>query len=95
MKTKDVPAIVMLLAGGVYCLCGIIYNIPLMEFLVHLLTILLIFWVFGGVVKIVLDRFMGEIEVKEEKDLENSDQKDSDDESDEEDSVRETLKETE
>ena len=78
MKTKDVPAIVMLLAGGVYCLCGIIYNIPLMEFLVHLLTILLIFWVFGGVVKIVLDRFMGEIVVKQEEDLENSEEESED-----------------
>lgn len=73
MKTKDVPAIVMLLAGGVYCLFGILYKIPLMEFLIQLLTILLIFWIFGGIVRMVLDRFMGEIEVKEEeKDLENS-----------------------
>ena len=73
MKTKDVPAIVMLLAGGVYCLFGILYKIPLMEFLIQLLTVLLIFWIFGGIVRMVLDRFMGEIEVKEEeKDLENS-----------------------
>ena len=92
MKTKDVPAIVMLLAGGVYCLCGIIYNIPLMEFLVHLLTILLIFWVFGGVVKIVLDRFMGEIVVKEEEELENSDEVDTENETDEDVSVKETSK---
>ena len=73
MNTKDVPAIVMLLAGGVYCLFGILYQIPLMEFLVHLLIILLIFWIFGGIVKMVLDRFMGEIEVKkEEEESENS-----------------------
>ena len=28
MKTKDIPAIVMLSAGGVYCLLGILYQIP-------------------------------------------------------------------
>ena len=93
MKTKDVPAIVMLLAGGVYCLFGILYRIPLMEFLINLLLVLLIFWIFGGIVKIVLDRFMGEIKVKEEEeDSENSegdDSKESDDEDYEEESYDE------
>lgn len=69
MKTKDVPAIVMLLAGLVYCLFGILYKIPLTEFLVQLLVILLIFWIFGGIIKMVLDHFMGEIEVKEEEEV--------------------------
>ncbi len=74
MKTKDVPAMVMLLAGGVYCLFGILYKIPLMEFLMQLLVILLAFWMLGGILKMVLDHFMGEIEVKEEEeDSENSD----------------------
>lgn len=89
MKTKDVPAIVMLLAGGVYCLFGILYKIPLMEFLTNLLIILIVFWILGGIVKMVLDRFMGEINVKEEK-VENSESEESEsnenDESVEEDS---------
>ena len=76
MKTKDVPAIVMLLAGGVYCLFGILYKIPLMEFLTNLLIILIVFWMFGGIVKMVLDRFMGEIKVKEEEG-ENSESEES------------------
>ena len=95
MKTKDVPAIIVLLAGGVYCLFGIIYKIPLMEFLIHLLIILLVFWMFGGIVRMVLDRFMGEIVVKKEEDLENSEGEDSESESEEEDSVRETSREAE
>ena len=94
MKTKDVPAIIMLLAGGVYCLFGVIYKIPLMEFLIHLLTILLVFWIFGGIVRMVLDRFMGEIVVKKEEDLEDSEEEDSEEEL-EEDSVKETSKDTE
>lgn len=64
MKTKEIPAIVMLLAGGVYCLLGIYYQIPLMEFSVQLLIVLLIFWVFGGIVRMFLDKNMGEIEDK-------------------------------
>ena len=87
MKTKDVPAIIMLLAGGVYCLFGILYKIPLMDFLIQLLTILLIFWVFGGIVKMVLDHFMGEIEVKqEENDSKSSEDKEAEGESENEDS---------
>lgn len=75
MKTKDVPAIIMLLAGGVYCLFGILHQIPLTEFLLHLLAILLIFWMFGGIIKMVLDRFMGELveEKEDEKDAEGED----------------------
>ena len=93
MKTKDVPAIVMLLAGAVYCLFGIINRIPLTEFLTHLLIILLIFWMFGGIVRMVLDRFMGEIEVKkEEEDSEEPTGEASDGESEDADSVRETSR---
>lgn len=78
MKTKDVPAIVMLLAGGVYCLFGILYKIPLMNFMIQLFTVLIIFWIFGGIIKMVLDRFMGEIEEKEEEeDSEISDDEES------------------
>ena len=94
MKTKDVPAIIMLLAGSVYCLFGVVYKIPLMEFLIHLLGILLFFWMFGGIVRMVLDRFMGEIVVKKEEELEDSEEEEVESES-EEDSVRETSKEAE
>ena len=94
MKTKDVPAIIMLLAGGVYCLFGIIYKIPLMEFLMHLLVILLVFWMFGGIVRMILDRFMGEIVVKKEEELESSEEEEEENES-EEGSVRETSKDAE
>ena len=61
MKTKDIPAIVMLLAGGLYCLLGIYYQIPLLDYTVQLLLVLLIFWIFGGILRMILDRFMGEV----------------------------------
>ena len=61
MKTNGVSAIIMLLAGGVYCLLGILYQMPLIDFLVQLLLVLLIFWMLGGIVRMVLERFMGEV----------------------------------
>ena len=97
MKTKDIPAMVMLLAGGVYCLIRIRYQIPLMDFSVQLLIVLLVFWMMGGIVRMVLDKFMGEIEdpakaeeteEAEEKDAEGEKEEDEDasdtEESDEE-----------
>ena len=92
MKTKDIPAMVMLLAGGVYCLLGIRYQIPLMDFSVQLLIVLLIFWIIGGIVRLFLDKYMGEIEdktaVEEETDetdatKEEEEESSSDDEDDE------------
>ena len=83
MKTKDLPAIVMLLAGGVYCLLGIFYQIPLGEFLIQLLTVLVIFWIIGGIIKMVFDKYMGEIEEKTE---EESDEESEENEENSEDS---------
>ena len=90
MKTKDLPAIVMLLAGGVYCLIGILYRIPLMEFLVQLLIVLFVFWVFGGIVRMFLDRFIGEIEEKAKED-----EAEETDENEGEESVEESVEEAE
>lgn len=86
MKTNYVPAIVMLLAGGVYCLFGIYYQIPLMDFCVQLLIVLIIFWMVGGIIRMVLDRFMGEIEEKDKKETEEDSKEDeeSSDDSEEE-----------
>ena len=66
MKTNYVPAIVMLLAGAVYCLCGLMSETSLLDFTVQLLIVLLVFYVLGGIIRIVLDKFMGEVGVKEQ-----------------------------
>lgn len=83
MKTKEIPAIVMLLAGGVYCLIGIRYQIPLMDFSVQLLIVLLIFWMIGGIIRFVLDKFMGEIEEKAEEENDKAEEKDAEGEKEE------------
>ena len=86
----------MLLAGGVYCLIGIRYQIPLMDFLVQLLIVLLIFWIIGGIVRMVLDKFMGEIEdeSKSEED-DDAEEEDADGENTESEENEETKKDSE
>lgn len=64
MKTKDIPAIIMLLAGALYCLLGIYYQTPLMDFLVQLLIVLLLFWMIGGILRMVLEHFMKKLQVQ-------------------------------
>lgn len=84
MKTKDVPALIMLLAGGVYCLFGILKQVPLMDFTVQLLIVLFVFWIFGGIAKIVLDKYMGEVKDKSKEEEAEEDSEESEDEESEE-----------
>ena len=72
---------VMLLAGGVYCLLGIFYQIPLSNFLIQLLIVLLVFWIIGGIIRMVLDRFMGEIEDKAKAEEEEAEETDAEEKS--------------
>ena len=79
MKTKEIPAIVMLIAGGVYCLLGIYCQIPLMDFLIQLLIILLGFWMMGGIIRMVLDHFIGDLADKAKEEEEEAEEKDTED----------------
>ena len=71
MKTDSVPALVMLIAGAVYCLMRIRYAVPLMQFLTQLLIVLIIFWIMGGVLKIVFNETMNMADKTVEEDVEN------------------------
>ena len=90
MKTKEIPAIVMLIAGGVYCLLGIYCQIPLMDFLIQLLMILLGFWMVGGIIRMVLDHFIGDLEDKAKEEEEEAEEKDAEDSDEEEDDEKES-----
>ena len=84
MKTKEIPAIIMLIAGGVYCLLGIYNQIPLMDFCVQLLMILLGLWMLGGIVRMVLDHFIGELEDKAKEEEEEAEEIDAEEETEDE-----------
>ncbi len=66
MKTNYVPAIVMLLAGVVYCLFSLRADVTLMDFTVQLLIVLVLFYILGGIIRMVLDNFMEKLATKEE-----------------------------
>lgn len=64
MKTKKIPAIVMLLGGSVACIITYLNGYNLKDMLVTLVWVLILFFVFGVVIEFLFEKF--EIESKEE-----------------------------
>lgn len=67
MKTKKIPAIIMLSAGSVTCIATYLNHYSLKEMLIALIIVLVIFLIVGYVIKMVLDSF----ELPEEDEAEN------------------------
>ena len=65
MKTKGIPAVVMLLAGFVTCIIGIVQHMETDVFIKTLLAVLIIFYVLGCM-KLVLDKNFKEMDEPEE-----------------------------
>jgi large-conductance mechanosensitive channel len=68
MKTNHIPAIVMLSAGFIVCICNIRKSVSLFEFTRQLLIVLVIFLIIGFVVKLILDKVMTVMADKKEED---------------------------
>lgn len=66
MKTKPIPAIVMLSAGFVTCIIAIYTHMELMAFTKSLLLVLIVFYILGGIVKIILDKNFAQMKEEEE-----------------------------
>ncbi len=63
MKTKQIPAIIMLIAGLVTSIAAILSHMETLQFLKILIVVLIVFYVLGCVVKVILDRnFKEEVE---------------------------------
>ncbi len=60
MNTKSIPAMIMLLAGGVACIAGFRAHMEMIDFLKMLLLVLVSFYVLGCIAKIVLDKNFAE-----------------------------------
>ena len=56
MKTKPIPAIIMLTAGFVTCIVGIVQHFSFGTYVKTLLLVLIGFYLLGCIVKIVLDK---------------------------------------
>lgn len=56
MNTKPIPAIIMLTAGFVTCIVGIVQHFSFGTYVKTLLLVLIGFYLLGCIVKIVLDK---------------------------------------
>ena len=66
MKTKGIPAVVLLLPGLVTCIIGIVQHMETDVFIKTLLAVLIIFYVLGCIVKLVRDKNFKEMDEPEE-----------------------------
>ena len=66
MKTKQVPAIVMLTAGFVTCVISIMQHMEFGRFLKILLLVLICFYILGCVSKVILDKNFAPMQEEEE-----------------------------
>ncbi len=62
MKTKPIPALVMLTAGVIACAAGIIGRMELLDFTKMLLGVLVVFYILGCIAKLIIDRNFKEME---------------------------------
>jgi flagellar biosynthesis/type III secretory pathway M-ring protein FliF/YscJ len=58
MKTNTIPAIIMLAAGCVASVTGIMSGLDTADFLKTLLIVLVVFYIIGCIVKLVLDMIL-------------------------------------
>lgn len=56
MNTKPIPAIVMLTAGLITSIMTIVYGMDGKASLLILLAVLVIFYILGGIVKLIIDK---------------------------------------
>ena len=56
MKTKTIPVILMLVAGAMACVLGFVYRYETTQFFTMVLTVLIVFYMLGCIVKIIIDK---------------------------------------
>lgn len=66
MKTKSIPVILMLVAGAMACVLGFVYHYETTQFFTMVLTVLVVFYLLGCIVKIIIDKNFSETETEAE-----------------------------
>lgn len=72
MRTKSIPAILMLIAGALACILGFVYRYETTQFFTMVLTVLVIFYMLGCIVKIIIDKNFSELGEKESNQVEET-----------------------
>lgn len=63
MKTKQIPAVIMLIAGLVTSIAAILSHMETVQFLKILVVVLVVFYILGCIAKVILDKnFREEVE---------------------------------
>lgn len=88
MKTNYIPAIIMLSAGAVNCIIGIMNHQELKEFTIQLLIVLIVFYIIGIFVKFIIDKNFQDMA-----DITNSDESDDVYDEDTKDEILENIEE--
>ena len=70
MKTKQVPAIVMLLAGLLTCVISIVQHMEFGKFVKTLFIVVICFYILGCIVKMILDKNFAEMQEETTEDTE-------------------------
>lgn len=83
MKTKSIPAIIMLTAGCIACIVGITGYMETERFMKMLFVVLIVFYFLGCIVKIILDKNFQEMK-EETTEGDETAEKEAGEESDEE-----------
>lgn len=73
MKTKQIPVIIMLLAGLVTCMDSIIQRAPLSAFVTRMWVVLILFYILGIIVKVVLDKNFTEKKIVDDEAIKDQD----------------------
>ena len=89
MKTKPIPAIVMLVVGIVVSIAGMAGHMETGRFVTMLLVVLIVFYIIGGIVKLLIDKNFKDMEEEttdgEETPAEAEEKEEPEQESDEQD----------
>lgn len=74
MKTKSIPVTLMLVAGAIACVLGFVNQYDTTSFFTMVLTVLIIFYILGCIVKIIIDKNFSEASMKKEETSEESEE---------------------
>lgn len=75
MRTRYIPAGVMLVAGAVTCVVSIVQDQDIVKSLINLLVVLILFYVIGLVAKFFIEKILKDL--KENKNLQQPDEDDT------------------
>ncbi len=93
MKTKQVPVIITLVAGLVTCILGFTMHMESAQFVKTLVIVLVSFYIFGCIAKLVLDKNFKE-EPEEEATEEAGEESDSEETENSEEITEESIEES-